>query len=47
MDPDTLLPTVPQPDMIHIVVVGGPTGKSDLVRNIGAPTFTKEIRSAG
>jgi hypothetical protein len=47
MDPDTLLPTVPQPDMIHILVVGGPTGKSDLVRNIGAPTFTKEIRSAG
>ncbi len=46
MDPDTLLSTVPLPDMIHIVVVGGPTGKSDLVRNIGAPTVTREICSA-
>jgi len=47
MDPDTLVPAVPQPHMIHIVVVGGPTGKSDLLRNIGAPTITKEIASGG
>jgi hypothetical protein len=46
MDPDTLLSTVPIPDMLHILVVGGPTGKSDLVRNIGAPTITKEIGGA-
>jgi hypothetical protein len=45
MDPDTLLSTVPLPEMLHILVVGGPTGKSDLVRNIGAPTITREICS--
>lgn len=44
MDPATMLPTIPHPDMVHIVVVGGPTGKSDLVRNLGAPTITKAIR---
>ena len=43
MDPDTLVPTIPRPEMVHIVVVGGPTGKSDLVRHIGAPTITKAI----
>ena len=43
LDPDTLMSTVPIPEMLHIVVVGGPTGKSDLVRNIGAPTVTREI----
>jgi hypothetical protein len=43
MDPDTLIPTIPEPDIVQIVVVGGPTGKSDLVRHIGAPTITKEI----
>ncbi|MEE8442549.1 MAG: hypothetical protein V3S37_02260, partial [Dehalococcoidia bacterium] len=42
-DPETLVPTIQEPDMIHVIVVGGPTGKSDLVRNIGAPTITKEI----
>ncbi len=45
MDADTLLSTIPDPNMIHLLVVGGPTGKSDLVRNIGAPTMTKEICS--
>jgi hypothetical protein len=43
MDPETTIPTIPDPDLVNIVVVGGPTGKSDLVRNIGAPTITKEI----
>jgi hypothetical protein len=43
LDPETLLSTVPNPEMLHILVVGGPTGKSDLVRNIGAPTITREI----
>jgi hypothetical protein len=43
MDPDTLISTIPKPDIVQIVVVGGPTGKSDLVRHIGAPTITKEI----
>ncbi len=46
LDPDTLMSTVPVPEMLHILVVGGPTGKSDLVRNIGAPTITREINSA-
>ena len=45
MDPETMLPTIPQPDLVHIVVVGGPTGKSDLVRNIGGPTITKAIEA--
>ena len=43
MDPETLISTVPDPDTINIVVVGGPTGKSDWVRLSGAPTITKEI----
>jgi hypothetical protein len=43
LDPETLMPTIPDPNIVHIVVVGGPTGKSDLVRHIGAPTITKEI----
>ena len=47
MDPETMVSTVPQPERVHIVVVGGPTGKSDLVRNIGAPTITREICGAG
>jgi hypothetical protein len=47
MDPDTLVPTIPRPDMVHIVVVGGPTGKSDLVRHLGEPTITKEIEIVG
>ncbi len=47
MDPDTLIPTIPQPEMVQIVVVGGPTGKSDLVRNIGAPTITRAIETVG
>lgn len=46
MDPETLLPTIPQPDLVHIVVVGGPTGKSDLVRNLGGPTITKAVEAA-
>jgi hypothetical protein len=45
LDPDTLVSTAPDPDTVNLVVVGGPTGKSDLVRNIGAPTVTKEICS--
>jgi hypothetical protein len=47
IDPETLIPTIPTPDIVQIVVVGGPTGKSDLVRHIGAPTLTKEIDWAG
>ena len=43
MDPETLISTVPDPDTINIVVVGGPTGKSDWVRLSGAPTITKEL----
>ncbi|MDP3064453.1 MAG: hypothetical protein Q8O40_14780 [Chloroflexota bacterium] len=43
MDPDTLMSTVPNPETINIVVVGGPTGKSDWVRCAGAPTITREI----
>jgi hypothetical protein len=43
MDPETLPPTIPQPDLVHIVVVGGPTGTSDLVRHIGGPTITKPV----
>jgi len=45
MDPETLLPTIPQPDLVHIVVVGGPTGKSDLVRHLGGPTITKAVET--
>ena len=43
MDPETQISTVPDPDTIEIVVVGGPTGKSDWVRLSGAPTITKVI----
>ena len=46
MDPETLISTVPDPDTINIVVVGGPTGKSDWVRLSGAPTITKEIEES-
>ena len=46
MDPETLISTVPDPDTINIVVVGGPTGKSDWVRLSGAPTITKEIEDS-
>ncbi|HJN86675.1 MAG: hypothetical protein QGH97_00785 [Dehalococcoidia bacterium] len=43
LDPETLVSTYPQPHLVHLLVVGGPTGKSDMVRNIGAPTDTREI----
>ena len=43
LDPETLMSTIPKADIVQIVVVGGPTGKSDLVRHIGAPTISKEI----
>ena len=46
MDPEPLLPAIPQPELVHIVVVGGPTGKSDLVRNLGGPTITKAVETA-
>ena len=46
MDPETLISTVPDPNTISIVVVGGPTGKSDWVRLSGAPTITKEIEES-
>ena len=46
LDPDTLVSVAPDPNTVNLLVVGGPTGKSDLVRNIGAPTITKEICSA-
>jgi hypothetical protein len=39
------IPVVRDPDDIHIVVVGGPTGKSDWVRLVGEPTITKVIDS--
>ncbi len=47
MDPETQISTMPDPDTIDIVVVGGPTGKSDWVRLSGAPTITKVIEEAG
>lgn len=28
MDPDPLIPTIPQPDLVHIVVVGSPPAKA-------------------
>ena len=43
MDPETQISTIPDPDTIEVVVVGGPTGKSDWVRLSGAPTITKVI----
>jgi hypothetical protein len=45
LDPETPISTVPNPETIQIVVVGGPTGKSDLVRLSGEPTITKEIEN--
>ena len=45
MDPETPISTVPNPETIHVVVVGGPTGKSDLVRLSGEPTITKVIEN--
>ncbi|MFH1486032.1 MAG: hypothetical protein ABIH46_08180, partial [Chloroflexota bacterium] len=40
---DTLLPIVGGPDWFHIVVVGGPTGKSSYLTGLGEPV-TVEIR---
>ena len=45
MDPETPISTVPNPETIHVVVVGGPTGKSDFVRLSGEPTITKVIEN--
>ena len=42
-DQNMLIPTISEPDRIHIVVVGGPTGKSDFARLFGQPTNTREI----
>lgn len=45
-DQDSLLPVIQDPDAIHMVVVGGPTGKSDFARLLGGPTITTEITCA-
>jgi hypothetical protein len=45
-DQNMLVPTINDPNRIHIVVVGGPTGKSDFARLFGQPTSTREITSA-
>lgn len=45
-DQDSLIPVVPDPRAIHMVVVGGPTGKSDFARLLGRPSITTEITCA-
>ena len=45
-DQDMLIPVVQDPDAIHMVVVGGPTGKSDFARLLGGPSITTEITCA-
>jgi hypothetical protein len=45
LDPETLISVVPNPETIQVVVVGGPTGKSDWVRLSGEPTITKVIEN--
>lgn len=45
-DQEMLVPTISEPGRIHIVVVGGATGKSDFARLFGEPTSTKEITCA-
>ena len=45
-DQDMLIPVIQDPNRIHMVVIGGPTGKSDFVRLRGQPTITAEITCA-
>jgi len=45
-DQDRLIPVIQDPSRIHMVVIGGPTGKSDFVRLRGQPTITAEITCA-
>ena len=45
-DQDMLLPVFQDPNTIQIIVIGGPTGKSDFVRLLGGPTITTEITCA-
>ena len=42
-DQDMLIPVIQDPCRIHMVVIGGPAGKSDFVRLRGQPTITAEI----
>jgi hypothetical protein len=45
-DQDMLIPVIQDPARIHMVVIGGPTGKSDFVRLRGQPTVTVAITCA-
>ena len=45
-DQNMLIPVIQDPSRIHMVVIGGPTGKSDYVRLKGQPTITAEITCA-
>ncbi len=44
-DQEMLIPVMPDPKTIHIVVIGGQTGKADWIRLKGQPTITREIDS--